>query len=126
MENEMSTENIVKEISLPLYSAKGWLKFLGILSIISGAFIVLFTFGLGLIIAWLPIWMGVLLFQSATAVEEANATGNTESLKKSLDKLKLYFIVMGVVTLIYIVLAVLGVFLGIGGAMMAAMSAAGA
>lgn len=114
--------NVVKELSLPLHSAKGWLKFLGILSIIYGVLTALSI--VGIIIAWLPIWMGVLLFQSATALEEAFVNGEQEALARALDKLKVYFIIMGVVTLISIAFFVLAMFLGIGTAIMAGMAGA--
>ncbi|MFH2103570.1 MAG: DUF5362 family protein [Chloroflexota bacterium] len=49
----------VRQLSLPIYQARGWLKFLGILSIIGGIFQVLTI--AGIISGGLSIWMGSLL-----------------------------------------------------------------
>jgi hypothetical protein len=54
----------VRELSVPLFQAKGWLKFLGILSIIGGVFQALTI--VGIIYAWIPIWSGVLLHQAGS------------------------------------------------------------
>ena len=60
------TTNHVHTIGAPLYNAKGWMKFVGVLSIIYGVLVALSI--IGILIAWLPIWIGILLFQSASAV----------------------------------------------------------
>ena len=66
----------------------------------------------GIIIAWLPIWMGVLLLQSSTSIERAQVTGNKALLVESLDKIKTYFTIMGVLTLIGLILTIMGIILG--------------
>ena len=100
----------VQALSLPLYSAKGWLKFLAVMSIIGGIFSALSI--VGLLVAWIPIWQGVLLFQAAGAIEQAYLSGNQEQLLAQ-NKVKTYFIIMAVLLLISVVLGVLGAGLGI-------------
>ena len=111
-----SIQGLIHQISYPLYNCKGWLKFLGVMFIIGGI-IYAITIIL-LIIAWVPIWMGVLLFQSATAAEVAHETGSDYELVRSLSKLKTYFIIMGVLTLISIIFSILFFILGFMGAFM--------
>lgn len=94
----------------PLYQGKMWIKLLGIMSIIYGVIIALTVFGL--IIAWLPIWIGVTLFQSATAIEEAYHTQNQGAFLKALNKLKTYFTISGVLVLIGLILGGLGLLFG--------------
>ena len=56
---EINTDqsNLIKEVSFPIYQSRGWMKLIGVLLIIGG---VLYTLTIiGIIIAWLPIWMGV-------------------------------------------------------------------
>jgi len=106
----------IKEISLPLHSSKGWLKFIGVMLIIMGVLTALSI--VGILIAWLPIWMGVLLFQSAGAIEQAYTSSDKASLLKSLNKLKTYFVIMGIVLLIYLIIMALALFMGIGGVFM--------
>ena len=87
----------VQELSLPLYQAKGWLKFLGILLILGGILQALSV--IGLLWAWLPIWMGVLLFQAGASAEPARA-GDRQAFLRSLGSLKTYFVLNGVLSLL--------------------------
>ena len=106
---------VIKELSVPLYNCKGWMKLIGVMYIIGGAIQALTIFGI--IVAWLPIWIGVLLFQSAGAIEQAYEADSKAAMMTSLSKLKTYFIIMGVLTLIGIIgglLAFFFVFLGAG------------
>ena len=73
----------------------------------------------GLLIAWLPIWTGVLLVQSAGALENAQLSGDAFALKESFAKLRTYFVIQGVLYLVGIVLMVL--YFVFFGAMFAAM-----
>ena len=76
-------------------------------SIVSGALAAISI--VGIVFAWLPIWLGVLLWQSGNAVESAHETGDAASFLKSQDKLKTYFLITGIVSLIGIILAVIGI-----------------
>lgn len=109
MENENlnSVQNLVREVSLPLFSSKGWIKFLGILMILYGAFLVLTI--VGVIIAWLPIWLGILLNQTANRIEQAQISGDIASMVKSQNSLSTFFTVYGVLALIGIIGAVIGI-----------------
>ena len=107
----------VKDLSQPLASGKGWMKFVGIVFIVQGALTALSI--VGIIIAWLPIWIGVLLMQSANAIERAQLSGDAEALKESLARLRTYFVIQGVLYLVMIALMV--VYVMFFGAMFAAM-----
>lgn len=113
---DMNHNAVVKDIMLPLYNAKFWMKLLGVAMIIYGVLAAITI--VGLIIAWLPIWIGVLLFQSAKALEVAYGQGDSDAAIRAMDKLKVYFIINGVLLLIGIIFAILGIFLGGMGAMM--------
>ena len=113
---------IVKVIGLPLYMAKGWLKFLGVLSIISGAFAVFSLWGI--LICWLPIWMGILLFKAAGNMEVAELNGDRAQLIEGLNRLKTYFTINGILTLIVLVGMVIGLMVA-GASIMALFSGLG-
>ena len=51
----MDEQAVVKEISVPMYQAKGWLQFLAVMEILGGI-MVAFTI-IGIIFAWLPIYI---------------------------------------------------------------------
>jgi hypothetical protein len=96
---------LVQEMSSPIFQARGWLKFLGILSIIGGVGQALSI--VGILIAWLPIWMGILMFQAGSSIDSAGRFGDKYALLRSLGSLKSYFVLQGVLTLIVIVLALM-------------------
>ncbi|HEX7813560.1 DUF5362 domain-containing protein [Dyella sp.] len=105
----------VAELAQPLASGKGWMKFVGVMFIIQGALTALTL--VGIVIAWLPIWIGVLLMQSSNAIERAQLSGDAAALKESLARLKTYFVIQGVLYLVGIIILVLYILLF--GAMMA-------
>lgn len=93
----------------------GWLKFLGIMSIIGGVLTAITI--VGIIIAWLPIWMGVLLFQAGNQITEARVSRNHYHLVEMMRKFKTYFMIQGILLLISLVFVVIS-FLISGAAML--------
>lgn len=83
----------------------GWLKFLGIISIIQGALTALSI--VGIIIAWLPIWMGVLLFQAGDRATRARNSADGSELAGMLEKLKLYFVIQGILVIVMLAFVIL-------------------
>lgn len=111
MDTGQPQDTLVKELSLPLCQSKGWMKLLGILAILWGISMALSI--VGLIIAWLPIWMGVTLYRAANAADLALVTGDYQNLARALAKLRLFFTVMGVLALLSLLLMAAGVILGL-------------
>lgn len=106
MNSLQSPENqVIRAVSSPLAEAAGWMKFLGILSIIGGASQMLSL--VGILWGWLPLWMGILLFQSASSVESARLTGDYHALASAMSNLKTYFLINGVLTLLAILFSIL-------------------
>ena len=101
-------QQLVREVGAPLFAAKGWMKFLGVLMIVYGVFAAITV--VGLIICWLPIWIGVLLFQTASTVEAAQASGSKMELYGAMSKLKTYFTIYGVLALIGIIVSIIAIF----------------
>jgi len=106
MDNNSQVEQVLsaKNISFPLYKCKGWLLFIGIFSIVQGAMMALTI--VGIIIAWLPIWMGIILCKASQLINEAYTRDDPDALTNALSKIKQYFIIMGIMTLIGIAFAV--------------------
>lgn len=102
----------VRSLIEPLHRGKFWMQLLGVVSILYGVLIALSI--VGLIVAWIPVWAGVVLLQAAGAASRAFASGDALELKYALAKLKTYFTIFGVLMLIGIVLAILGMIFGIG------------
>jgi hypothetical protein len=102
-------ESQVRRVSMPLAAAATWIKFLAVLTIAGGVLSVIASLW-SLVFVWLPIWSSVLLYMAATRVASASSTGNEAELVEALDRLRLYFLISGVVTLIALVLVVVGMF----------------
>lgn len=105
----------------PLHEKAGWLIMLGWVSIVSGVIICLTI--IGLIIGWLPIWMGILLKGAGENLKAGFQTGNEGNLYQASQHLSTYFLIIGILTLIglvinmlYIGFIVLAILAGIGGA----------
>jgi uncharacterized protein DUF5362 len=95
----------VSDLAVPLSSGSGWMKFVGIMFIIQGAMTAITI--VGIVIAWLPIWIGVLVMQAAGAIERAQLSGDAMAMKEALSKLRTYFVIQGVLYLIGIIIFVL-------------------
>ena len=111
--------DLLRAVGFPIYQGRNWIKFLGVLSIIQGI-VMVFTL-VGIIIAWLPIWMGVILYQSAAKMEQAYVAGDKGGFYDSMSKLKLYFVIQGVMALIGIIFAIFALSVGMLGVILDAV-----
>jgi len=102
----------IRKASMPLAAAASWMKFLAVLTIAGGVLSVIASLW-SLVFVWLPIWSSVLLYMAATRVTNACSTGKEAELVEALDRLRLYFLISGVVTLIALILVVVGMFAGV-------------
>jgi hypothetical protein len=115
----MNTRSAVEEILGPIVDGKFWMKLLGVLMIISGVLQALTI--IGIIVAWLPIWLGVLLFQSAGAAEQAIISNDPARARYACDRLRLFFMIQGVLVLIALVFVALGMFMGVSTAILGSL-----
>ncbi len=102
----------IRKVSVPLAAAARWMKFVAVLTIAAGVASVVASLW-SLVFAWLPIWSSVLLYMAATRVTTAAATGKEDELVTALDRLRLYFLISGVVLLIALILIVIGLAYGV-------------
>lgn len=94
-------KSIIEQMSFVAGQSKGWLKFLGVLSIIGGVLSALTI--VGILVAWLPIWMGVLLFQAGSQADNLLLTKDAGRLVAMMSKLRVYFVIQGILAIIAIV-----------------------
>lgn len=104
-------EYIVQEIKRVALDTAGWLKFIGIFFIIYGALMAITI--VGILIAWLPIWMGILLYSAGKKANDAQYTNNPIYLVEMMKKFKTFFIIQGVLMILGIV-ALIFVFVVVG------------
>ena len=82
-----------------------WVKLIGVINIIGGALAAITV--VGIIFAWAPIWMGILLFQAGSRADEAQASKRPDQLVPMMDKLRLYFLIQGILVIVSIALTIL-------------------
>lgn len=88
----------VANVMRPLDDAAGWMKLIGTLGIIYGVLIALTI--VGLIIAWLPIWMGILINRAANESRAASVSGDEARARAATQSLSTMFKVQGVLVLV--------------------------
>ncbi len=101
----------IRGAAAPLASAGLYIRILGALHVLVGAFYAITI--VGLLVAWLPLWLGVLLFQAAGHAEIAARSGSEADLTAANHKLKLFFMIIGICTLGSVFFFLLGV-MGLG------------
>jgi len=98
------SEELLKRLCYRAGASAGWMRFLGILSIVQGVFVI-FTIW-GILICWLPIWIGLILYRAAGDADLASR-GAPQSLESFLQRINRYFLIQGVLTLIGIIVAII-------------------
>jgi hypothetical protein len=110
--NEQASSVDIRSIIEPLHRGKFWMQLLAVVSILYGVLLALTI--VGLIVAWIPIWAGVVLMQAAGASSRAFQSGDALEMKHAMGKLKTYFTIFGVLMLISIILMIVTMVFGIG------------
>ncbi len=101
MESSVTTTVPNNTVQQNVRGMKGWLKLLGIVQIVAGILQALTLFGI--IWAWLPIWMGVILNGAGNKAQEYVEKGDPKALEEFTGKLKLYFIINGIMMIVSLV-----------------------
>ncbi len=110
---------LVREISRPLNEVRTWMQFTGLALILLGALSILSLWGI--LICWIPIWLGVLLIKTAGDIEASHRSGESVSLIEALKRMKTFFIILGVMMALELFMILIGM-LVLGGAMFAGLA----
>lgn len=96
MDNEERSEaEVIRDVASSLVAAAGWMKAFAVILVITGVVQCLTL--VGVLVGWFPILAGVILFQSASLVEEARLRSSEDKLKRSFQKLKTFFMLIVIV-----------------------------
>jgi hypothetical protein len=101
------SENLVKQLCATVASSATWMKLLGVLLIIYGIFLIISV--VGILICWLPIWLGVILFRAAGDAEVAHA-GTPTQLLGYVRRINRFFLIEGILALIGLVIGLIFAF----------------
>lgn len=97
----------LKQVAEPLYRVKGWMKLAGVMSIIQGVLSILSIWGI--LICWIPIWLGVLLCRASNRLRAAYEMDDANELEQSVKGLATYFRLYGVLMLVMLVVSSLAI-----------------
>lgn len=107
---EVADGGALPGLAVPLYRSRGWMKFVGVAEIVSGVGLALTV--MGLLVAWLPIWMGVVLFKAAGHTRRAVEESDPASLRAALDQLRTFFVLGGIQAILGVAVVVAAVLAG--------------
>ncbi len=102
----------------PLSYAAGWIKLLGVIQIIHGVLSCLTI--VGIVVGWLPIWIGILLCKAADNLR----SGNIHVVREGSSQLATVFKIVGIFSLVALGLSLVYVLFVIVMVIMFAMRAA--
>lgn len=89
------------EVVRPLLAVGGWMRLLGGLAVAAGVLQCLTC--VGLLVGWIPIWIGVLLLRSVDQLERGERTGDARELRAGVESLARAVQVKAVLALIGVV-----------------------
>lgn len=98
-------DQVWEQLVVSATKSKGWMKFLGIIMIISGALTAISI--VGILWAWIYIWLGILLLQAGNKATELLASKSPENLVEYQSKLSSFFQITGILTIVALGLAVI-------------------
>lgn len=106
------SEQLVKYLCDNVAKSATWMKLLGVLLIIDGVFMLISI--VGILICWLPIWLGVILYKAAGDAEAANR-GVPQQLAAYIQKMNRFFLISGILALIWLIIMLIMLFVvGVG------------
>ena len=91
---------LIKRLAVILAASSGWMKFLAGLMILGG---VATAIGPMIVVAWLPIWLGIVLWGAASKAQDAAVSGTEADMIKALDQLRFYFKLEGIMRIVMFV-----------------------
>ena len=94
-------ERVYEELS----RASGWMRAMGILSIVGGILCAITI--VGIIFAWLPIWIGVIVYQAGKSAQMASTNRDETKLIEVISKIRLYFVISVIVSIVAYAFAII-------------------
>ena len=90
----------------PIFSVQLWIRILGFAAMIIGVLYCLSI--IGLIIGWLPIWLGVILLRTSKSIDSVVADESEQAAFELVSQIALFFKIVGIAALILFVVVLLG------------------
>lgn len=85
----------------PLYQSLSWLRLFAACLIFYGALIT--VTGIGVLVAWIPIWIGMLLLLAGKAISIAYKENDEQAFMQFMSRLKTVFTILGLTSVALII-----------------------
>ena len=95
-----SEEQLFARLIYPLQQSRFWIQLFAGCLIFYGA--LLTVTGLGILVAWLPMWIGVLLFMASKSIQRAYKENDTNALISTITRFKTVFTILGLASVMLI------------------------
>ena len=83
----------INNLIFPLYQSLFWIRLFAVCLIFYGALIT--VTGIGVLVAWIPIWIGMLLLLTAKAISLAYKENDEQAFMQFVSRLKTIFTLLG-------------------------------
>ena len=102
--SDATTSSLVLRLANPLYQSRFWINLFAACLIVYGALVT--VTGIGILVAWIPMWIGVLLILAGKSSAIAYKQRDEAALLRSLNRLKTIFTILGLTSVMLIVASV--------------------
>jgi len=101
---ETNWEQIIRD---HIKSTRGWLMFMGVLQIVYAGLYTIITFGIGIILMWVPFMLGLFLIRAANRAKAYLEMGDIADLADYHKQMKNFFLGTGIMVIVALALTVL-------------------
>lgn len=104
MEEQQYDYNAISKICKPMAKVSQWMNLIALVLILIGILLIFTIYGI--VICWIPIWMGVVLAQSTSIFKVASFQNNKDTAIAAMKKLSTFFTISGIVFLVGLVFSI--------------------
>ena len=101
MSKDVDRSLATSKIALPLYESRLWIRLFAACLIFYGALIT--VTGVGVLVAWVPMWIGILLLLVSRTIKTAYEKNDEHALMLSLSRLKTFLTILGLSSVVLII-----------------------
>lgn len=94
----------IKKLVFPLYQSLLWMRLFAACLIFYGALIT--VTGIGVLVAWLPMWIGVILLLASKSIATAYNEENEQAFILSISRFKTIFVALGLSSVALIIASI--------------------
>lgn len=104
MESEHTLTLHINSLVTPLYKSLLWIRLFAACLIFYGALST--VTGVGVLVAWIPMWIGVLLFLTSRSISRAYRDSDEQAFVQMISRLKTIFTILGICSVALIIASI--------------------